>query len=75
MMYWGYLDSEDKTPPVIVTISALFSRLSFIWPAMLNVLIKKKQGNLILSNFFVNLSRILLLSKKKQLNNKNSLFA
>ena len=74
-MYWGYLDSEDKTPPVIVTISALFSRISFIWPAMLNVLIKKKQGNLILSNFFVNLSRILLLSKKKQLNNKNSLFA
>ena len=74
-MYWGYLDSEDKTPPVIVTISALFSRFSFIWPAMLNVLIKKKQGNLILSNFFVNLSRILLLSKKKQLNNKNSLFA
>jgi hypothetical protein len=52
MMYWGYLDSEDKTPPVIVTISALFSRISFIWPAMLNVLIKKKQGNLILSNFF-----------------------
>jgi hypothetical protein len=33
---------------------------------MLNVLIKKKHGNLILSNFFVNLSRILLLSKKKK---------
>ena len=48
-----------RIPPIVATVPALFAKSSLVWPAVLNLLMQKKEGHKLLHASILEPSRLL----------------